>query len=248
MSGMRQKQLSLRVATYNTHKCRGLDGRIDVARVASVLKPLKADVIALQEIIGPSVKKSGQEEELGMRLNMLPLLAPVRSYHGHLYGNAVLSRLRVSRHVIYDLTQQGYERRGCHRTDIILDGHTIHLYNLHLGLSGVERSRQVRKLISLIEDESVRGPMILLGDFNEWKKGPATDYLNDKLKNIDLLPHLKWRRTYPGLLPIFHLDHIYYAGHVEIVNLYVPRGWRALIASDHLPLLAELRITVRSPE
>jgi endonuclease/exonuclease/phosphatase family metal-dependent hydrolase len=90
--------------------------------------------------------------------------------------------------------------------------------------------------------------MILLGDFNEWKKGPATDYLNDRLKNIDLLPHLKWRRTYPGLLPIFHLDHIYYAGHVEIVNLYVPRGWRALIASDHLPLLAELRITVRSPE
>jgi len=40
-----------RVATYNTHKCRGIDGRIRPSRVADVLNELEADVIALQEVV-----------------------------------------------------------------------------------------------------------------------------------------------------------------------------------------------------
>jgi endonuclease/exonuclease/phosphatase family metal-dependent hydrolase len=56
---------------------------------------------------------------------------------------------------------------------------------------------------------------------------------------------MKWRRTYPGLMPIFHLDKIYHTGHVEIVDLHVPRGLKALVASDHLPLVAKLRITIK---
>ena len=245
MSPGRNKKLSLKVATYNIHKCRGLDGRIDTDRIAAVLKPLKADVIALQEVVGPSLKATGQEEALALKLNMQHLLAPAHTYRGRLYGNAVLSHLPVLRHITYDLTQPGHEPRLCQRVDISLYGHTIHLYNVHLGTSAAERARQARKLLSFIADENVHGPKIVIGDFNEWKKGPATGYLNERLNSIDLIPHLKWRKTYPGMLPVFHLDHLYYSGHVEILNLYVPRGWQALIASDHLPMLAELHILVR---
>lgn len=245
MSPGRYKKLALRVATYNIHKCRGLDGRIDTARIAAVLKPLKADIIALQEVVGPSIKITGQEAALALKLKMFPLLAPTNSYHGRLYGNAVLSHLPVSMHMIYDLSQSGREPRLCQRVDITLDGYTIHIYNVHLGTSATERSRQAKKLLSYITDENVRGPKILIGDFNEWKKGPATGYLNERLESIDLIPHLRWRKTYPGMLPIFHLDHLYYSGHVEIISVYVPRRWQALIASDHLPMLAELQIMVK---
>jgi endonuclease/exonuclease/phosphatase family metal-dependent hydrolase len=245
MSSGRLKKLFLKVATYNIHKCRGLDGRTDAARIAAVLKPLKADVIALQEVVGPGPKATGQDEELAMRLNMVPLLAPARTYRGHPYGNAVLSRLPMARHVICDLSLPGHEPRLCQRIDIVIEGHTIHLYNVHLGTSGAERSRQAKKLIACVADTSVRGPKILLGDFNEWMKGPATELLNGKFRSLDLLPHLRWRRTYPGLLPLFHIDHLYYAGHVEITSVSIPRRWSALIASDHLPLLAEICISVR---
>ena len=57
-----------------------------------------------------------------------------------------------------------------------------------------------------------------------------------------LRDHMRRRRTYPGLFPILHLDHIYYAGRVEIVRIDVPRTRLTLIASDHLPLVADVRV------
>ena len=44
--------MKIRIATYNVHKCKGLDGRVSVKRIAEVLSELDADVVALQEIFG----------------------------------------------------------------------------------------------------------------------------------------------------------------------------------------------------
>ena len=82
----------------------------------------------------------------------------------------------------------------------------------------------------------------MLGDFNEWTKGLATSTLNERLQSIDLRAHLRRRRTYPGVFPVLHLDHIYYEGQVEVVKVELPRTRLSLMASDHLPLVAELRI------
>jgi endonuclease/exonuclease/phosphatase family metal-dependent hydrolase len=83
----------------------------------------------------------------------------------------------------------------------------------------------------------------VLGDFNEWTRGLATTLLTQELASVDLFTHLKRRKTYPGVLPVLHLDHIYYQGaRVEVRNVELPRTRRALIASDHLPLVADLRI------
>jgi endonuclease/exonuclease/phosphatase family metal-dependent hydrolase len=88
----------------------------------------------------------------------------------------------------------------------------------------------------------VGGPKVVLGDFNEWMKGLTTSLLSERLNAIDLRKHLRRRRTYPGLFPILHLDHIYYQGDVHVTGLELPRTRRTLIASDHLPLVAELQI------
>ena len=241
----RKESLSLRIATYNVHKCRGMDGRIYPERIASILRALNPDVVALQEIVGPGPRGRGQEEELANRLGMASVLAPARTFRGHLYGNALLSRLPIRDHGIYDLTRDGHEPRFCQRVDIALQGHRIHIYNVHLGTTAGERNWQALQLIKILSDPIVDGPKILLGDFNEWRKGPATRLLSEKFKSLDLLPFLKWGRTYPGIFPIFHIDHIYYHGQLEILKVEVPRTWRSLIASDHMPLLASLRVQRR---
>jgi len=234
--------IRLHIATYNVHKCRGLDGLTRPSRIASVVHGLKADVVALQEVIGAGPAGRGQEEDIGDRLNMASVLASARILRGHLYGNALLSRFPIDRHITYNLSQQGHEPRLCQRVDLLVGKHPIHIYNVHLGTSRTERSWQAEKLIHILEDPKVHGPKIVLGDFNEWHRGPASKLLSERLDSLDLAPFLQWRRTYPGVFPVFHLDHIYYQGSVEIIKVAVPRKWLCLVASDHIPMVAEVHI------
>lgn len=233
----------VRVATYNIHRGRGLDGRTRLERIAGVLATIDADIVALQEVVGASPIKPGQAAELGAALGMGWVMAPTRHLRTALFGNVVLSRFPIKHHVQYDLTWKTCEHRGVQRADIsITDEDTLHFYNVHLGTSLLERRFQARKLASLVHDRRVSGPKIVLGDFNEWARGIAKDVLAERLHSIDLTKHLSRRRTYPGFFPILHLDHIYYEGEVEVVKVSLPRDRMALMASDHLPLVADLRI------
>lgn len=236
--------VDLRIATYNIHRCRGMDRRVSPARTAAVLADINADVIALQEVIGSDTTNPGHAEEIGAALGMGWLMAPTRRLRGHLFGNVVLSRLPIRRHVQYDLSWHNREPRCCQRVDLAVDDHTMHLYNVHLGTSVLERRHQAVRLAEVVRDRRVDGPKIVLGDFNEWMRGLATKVLTESLHSVDLFAHLKRRRTYPGVFPVLHLDHIYYEGaQVAVRNVELPRTRRALMASDHLPLVADVRIT-----
>ena len=109
----------------------------------------------------------------------------------------------------------------------------------------LERRHQAQRLATIVCDRHVTGPKLVLGDFNEWMRGLATALLSEKLNSVDLrdfLPRKRTQRTYPGLFPVLHLDHIYYAGKLEIVGIELPRTRLSLVASDHLPLVADVRI------
>ena len=233
---------TLRVATYNIHRCRGLDGRTNPARVAEVIRNIDADVVALQEVIGASQTSPGHAEELGAMLGMGWVMAPARHLRGALFGNVVMSRLPIRQHSQYDLSWRTCEPRCCQRVDIEIGDDTLHLYNVHLGTALLERRYQAGRLSAILHDRRVGVPKVVLGDFNEWMRGMATEMLTERLKSIDLRAHLQRRRTYPGVFPVLHLDHIYYEGNVEVVKLELPRTRRSLMASDHLPLIAELRV------
>jgi len=233
---------TLRVATYNIHRCRGLDGRTKPARIAAVLRSVDADVIALQEVIGAGPRGRGHAEDLGALLGMGWVMAPARQLRGHQFGNAVLSRFPITQHLEHDLSWKTCEPRRMQRVDIAADGCTLHVYNVHLGTAILERHHQAERLATIVADRHVPGPKLVLGDFNEWMRGRATALLNAKLKSVDLRNHLRRRRTYPGVFPILHLDHIYYEGKVEILRIELPRSRLSLVASDHLPLVADVRI------
>ncbi len=242
-SAERGGHVDLRIATYNIHRCRGLDRRVIPSRTAAVLADINADIIALQEVIGSNATNPGHAEELGAALGMGWVMAPARHLRGHLFGNVVLSRLPIRQHSQYDLSWDDREPRNCQRVDLAVNDHTVHLYNVHLGTSLRERRHQAVRLAAIVRDRRVEGPKVVLGDFNEWTRGLATTMLAEALQSVDLFAHLKRRRTYPGIFPLLHLDHIYYEGaKVEVRHVELPRTRRALIASDHLPLVADIRI------
>jgi endonuclease/exonuclease/phosphatase family metal-dependent hydrolase len=130
--------------------------------------------------------------------------------------------------------------------DLRVDHGSIHLYNVHLGTAILERRYQATRLTGIVHDRRVAGLKVVLGDFNEWTKGLATQLLSERLRSVDLGAHLRRRRTYPGVFPLVHLDHIYYEGQVEVLKVEMPRTRLALLASDHLPLVAQLRMKIEA--
>jgi endonuclease/exonuclease/phosphatase family metal-dependent hydrolase len=235
--------LDLRIATYNIHRCRGMDRRTAPQRIVEVLRDIDADVVALQEVVGAGPAGAGQAEEIGAAIVMGWVMASVRHLRRHLFGNVILSRFPIAHHSQYDLSWRTCEPRACQRADLDLDhGRVLHVYNVHLGTAVLERRYQAPRLASYVHDRRVKGPKIILGDFNEWMRGLATRTLNSLFESIDIQSHLKRRRTYPGIFPVVHLDHIYYEGDVEVRSVELPRNRKALMASDHLPLVANLRI------
>jgi endonuclease/exonuclease/phosphatase family metal-dependent hydrolase len=232
----------VRIATYNVHRCRGMDRRINPSRIVDVLRDINADVIALQEVIGAGLQGAGQAEEIGAGLGMGWVMNCVRTLRHHQFGNVVLSRYPIVHHSQYDLSWRTCEPRNCQRADLEIAGELLHIYNVHLGTAVLERRYQAKRLASFVHDRRVMGPKVILGDFNEWMRGLATKTLTSLFESVDISKHLKRRRTYPGLFPVVHLDHIYYDGLVKVLRVEMPRTRTSLMASDHLPLVATLRI------
>ena len=232
-----------RIATYNVHRCRGLDGRTRPERIAAVLRAIDADIVALQEVVGVGPRSGGHAEALGAALGMGWVMTHTRLRRDHLFGNVVLSRFPITQHISHDLTWKTCEPRRLQRVDVSVGGSTLHVYNVHLGTAILERRHQAERLATIVSDRHVAGPKLVLGDFNEWMRGLTTSLLSAKLNSVDLGSFLRRRRTYPGLFPVLHLDHIYYAGRVEITGIELPRTKLSLVASDHLPLVADVRLS-----
>lgn len=236
----------LRVVTYNIHKCRGMDRRVRPERIVAVLKEINPDLIALQEVlsIDNDAHELDQARYVASAMRMECIIGENKRLHGGAYGNVTLSRWPIHYIENYDLSVRGAEPRGCLRTDIQLpDAGTIHLFNVHLGTSFMERRQQGRRLVdeALLNHPDLTGPRILVGDFNEWTRGLASRLLSAHLQSADIRTHLRRARTYPGLLPVvWHLDHVYHDGSLELERMSLHQSRLALMASDHLPLVADL--------
>jgi endonuclease/exonuclease/phosphatase family metal-dependent hydrolase len=236
-----------RIVTYNVHKCVGVDRRLNPTRIVKALKEIDADIVALQEVLCIH-ERSGEEDQahfIARALGFNYCMGHTRELGGGIYGNLVLSRFPLLASENHDISVSGREERGCLRVDIDLGRESrLRVYNAHLGASFIERQSQARKLISesILSDASMPGPRIMLGDFNEWTRGLVTRLLNEHFRTGDIRLHLKRSRTYPALLPVMHLDHIYFDETLELEDAKLHRSRTTLLASDHLPIFADFRL------
>jgi len=235
---------SLRIVTYNVHRCRGIDNRERPGRIVDVLREVDADVVALQEVLSISgaTREKDQAQFIAEELGLNHVAGENRKLKGGSYGNVVLSRfpLRLVRN--HDISVRARERRGCLHTDVDVAGaDTVHVFNVHLGTAYLERRHQGRRLVEeeILSNRELKGARIMLGDFNEWTRGLTTRLLRAHLKSVDVKNYLQRAKTFPGLLPVLHLDHIYFEDRLELKGLTVHRTRKALVASDHLPLVAD---------
>jgi endonuclease/exonuclease/phosphatase family metal-dependent hydrolase len=245
--------LLLRVITYNIHRAIGVDRRFRPERIADILRHYQADVVMLQEV-DEGVPRSRE-------LNLAKELAAAAGYPhfalGHnvnlrkgWYGNATLSKFPILRERNIDLSvAESWIRRGCQHTTLTLNGNGLHLevFNLHLGLSARERSKQIELLRRSQEFSSVapQTPVLVAGDFNDWRSllqpgftnglgfGCATERKGGPYRCIP---------TYPSFSPQGGLDRIYHRGRLDLVSVHSCRLKVARVASDHLPVVAEFQV------
>ncbi|HXQ71995.1 MAG TPA: endonuclease/exonuclease/phosphatase family protein [Pyrinomonadaceae bacterium] len=238
--------MNFRVATYNIHKCRGLDRRVRPKRITAVLKEIDADVVALQEVVGmdEATRERNQVRAIAEDLGVDFRIGENRRIRGAAYGNAVLSRLPIVANHNHDLSWRRYEPRGCLEVAVAVDAQTtLQTFNVHLGTGFFERRYQGHRLLEVIAgDVNPASPRVILGDFNEWTRGLTTRLLSLHLNSAEPEQRLGRARTYPGVFPILHLDHVYYNSSLKLERIFVHRSGLALAASDHLPIVADFTL------
>ena len=228
--------MQLRLATWNIHRCVGRDGVMSLSRCAAVLREIAADVVALQEVESRPGHAQDALAYLALETGCRAIAGVTMASEDVHYGNALLTRLPLNQVRRHDLSVPGREPRGALDVDIESGGCRVQLVATHLGLRPAERRAQVQRLIPLLRIED-RDLVILAGDLNEWFLwGRPLRMLHR------IFPDTPHRRGWPAWVPLLSLDRIWVHPRRAMRCLKVHRNGLARIASDHLPLVAEITV------
>ncbi len=207
-------------------------------RVLEVIKDLSADIVILQEAdrrLGarPSAIPMGRiTAQTGLRA--LSVAANDVSLGWH--GNAVLVADAVTMQDVQLLDLPGLEPRGAAILDLHLHGQDFRLVATHLGLMRRYRHQQLRHILDALATLPPC-PTLIAGDFNEWSDHKGFEILD---QDFDILSP---GRSYHASRPIAALDKIAYSNDWQVLEGGVVQHGLARIASDHLPIWAQLAVT-----
>ncbi|MCF6368973.1 endonuclease/exonuclease/phosphatase family protein [Rhizobium halophilum] len=227
------------IASYNVHKCVGIDGKFDPYRTKEVIREIGADVLALQEADTRFGERRGLldlewlERETG--LSPVPVAGIAKAHGWH--GNVILFREGLVRDV-HQVKLPGLEPRGALISELELKGGgALRVIAAHLGLLHRSRHQQARMIIDLLRSRADQ-PTILLGDLNEWRLGDRSSL--NTLAPVFGLPSAV--PSFPSRLPVLALDRIM-SNRPDILGpVAVHDSALARLASDHLPIKARVRL------
>jgi endonuclease/exonuclease/phosphatase family metal-dependent hydrolase len=234
----RREDRLVTVATYNVHRCIGMDGRIDPDRIARVIHELNADIMGLQEVVSKSGKRAdeAQMDYLAHRTGLKAIPGPtIQRGKGH-YGNVLMTNLPVLESRCVDISVHLCEPRGVIDAVLEVRNSPVRIIVTHLGLNRAERRSQARRLGDLLSQGEPL-PTILLGDINEWL--PFSISVRTINSHLGRGPAL---RTFPARFPFLALDRIWVRPAELLSSLSVHKSPEARVASDHLPLKAAVLI------
>jgi endonuclease/exonuclease/phosphatase family metal-dependent hydrolase len=225
----------LRVGTYNVHGHKGTDGKIAAERTFDVVRHLHVDCIALQEFVNAPARAGEPLVDHWARvLDMHAAYAPAFHRGGEEFGNALLTRWPIVEQHAHDVSLRGYRRRVVLEALVRVEGVTLQIMALHLGVSPRERALQAARLFELCS--ATRADVhLVLGDFNEWSRFSA---VARRLRtHFDVSRPLA---TFPSWAPVVALDRVWVFPRGRLGETRVDASPAARRASDHLPLLASV--------
>jgi endonuclease/exonuclease/phosphatase family metal-dependent hydrolase len=247
----RERDLPIRVMTYNIHSCIGIDGKIRPERVARVINHCDPDIVAVQELDVHRLRSGGHDQSavIANHLRMEHVFHAMIEEEKERYGIAIFARhpFRVVKSERFTRTDRRpfREARGAIWVTLELGGRPLHFINTHFGLGRAERHFQVNELLGddwlggITENE----PVILCGDFNSGPRSKVFQILQGRLRDAQIaaVDH-KPLATFSSVKPLLRIDHVFVSSHFSVENVDLPETPTARIASDHLPLCVELRL------
>lgn len=241
----------LRLMTYNTHGCSGVDGRVSPRRIGRIVREQMPDIVALQELDLGRRRSRAEDQaaiiarEVGMNVVFCPTVTRGEEHYGH----ALLSRwpVEIVKRARLPDDPNGWwdEPRSAIWARVQTAGQTVNVVTTHLGLGVRERELQMRALLGpewlgpVLEAE----PVILCGDFNLLPGSVPYRLATAKLRDVQLLrAGCRPVNTFSSIQPLFRIDHVFLSDHFACDAVTAIRNDLTRVASDHLPLTADLRV------
>jgi endonuclease/exonuclease/phosphatase family metal-dependent hydrolase len=240
-----------RILTYNVHRFVGTDRKTSPGRTAEVIAACEADVVALQEVrVGRSRRDGVDLEAVARYLGMDLHFEPTIRLFGEQFGLAVLTALptrRIKAGALPTLpNRRSLEARKALWVGVEAGGCELQIVNTHLSL--LSRRERLLQADALLGEEWLAGracanPVVVVGDLNAGSGSKAYGRLAEELRDVQLeatLPRLQ--PTFHTRLPLRRIDHIFVSPSIDVLHAEARRTPLARLASDHLPLIANLRL------
>ena len=244
--------MRLSLLTINAHKgFSALNKRFALPELRECVHDTDADIVFIQEVVGQNLRHARryfgwplkpQHEYLTERSGFSHAYGKNAVYTAGHHGNAILSRYPILHSEKVDISTNRLEKRGLLYAKVALPGgrRPLHCVCVHLGLLAVSRRKQFARISEYIQRVVPdTEPVIVAGDFNEWRKKKKNELETRLLmKDAGLEVYGRKLRTFPSLLPVFPLDRIYLRGFKILKAQVLNKGpWKDI--SDHAAFFAE---------
>ncbi|MEI4470415.1 endonuclease/exonuclease/phosphatase family protein [Frigidibacter sp. MR17.24] len=233
--------MQIRLASYNIRKCLGMDRRRLPARTLDVVNALSADIVALQEVDRRRAPRpfALPPELIAAETHLRPVeIAPNPESLGW-HGQSILLRRGLRAVAVDRIDLPSLEPRGAIAVEVEgEDGATFRVVTVHLALMRHWRRRQLAAL-SLRLAGAPPMPTAILGDFNEWSTRGGLEPLQAGFRI-----HAPGR-SFPARQPMGRLDRVALSDGVQLIHAGVLDTPVSRLASDHLPIWADVKLDVR---
>lgn len=233
----------IRVASYNIRKSVGTDWRRRPERILSVLNEIDADIVALQEIdrrFGSRITSLAHDEIIA-GTDYHPINFGVRHQSLGWHGNTILARASIKVLEQRRLVLPALEPRGAVMVDLDVRGTVVRVIGMHLGLVGAWRKRQAEAVLEHLEQAEGDLPSVMMGDLNEWNTWSGCLIPFEQHHHV-----AEPGRSYPSGRPLLPFDRIIVSSELDVLEAGVHRSELARIASDHLPVWANIVPSARA--
>ncbi len=241
--GAQDTNTMFRVMTYNIHHGEGLDEKVDLQRIADLIKAQRADIVALQEV-DKGVERTKRRDlpaEFAALTGMTAVFSNNYHFQGGEYGNAVLTRFPVKSwtNSHYRMLRTG-EQRGILQLILDVHGRDVVFLATHIDFrpDDSERLINIDQINELIKQYAGK-PMIMCGDFNDTPGSHTYEKVAANFRDTWKLIGVGDGWTIPAEKPRKRIDYIWISKDAPFapVKAWVPMSQ----ASDHVPVVAEFK-------